>query len=326
MAEKAKMVQSRTDDITQPLRITVLAGGPSRERSVSQASGQAVADALKSAGYEVILADITPDNLSALDLPADVVFPVLHGVFGEDGQVQELLEQRGLTYCGSGPAACRLSMNKYDTKLKMLEAGIPTPAFDIARTVDDIPTARACWTLPVVVKPVEEGSSFGVTIVKEGADLGEVLKRTLQQFGPSLVEQFIDGRELTVGILAGKALPIIEICPTQPFYDYEAKYYANDTKYIFLKDLLEPVYRKIQDLSVLAAAELGLRDFCRVDWRLDRNQNPFLLEVNAIPGFTGHSLLPKAAAEAGLDMVKLCKTIVELALARKQAPAGVAVK
>jgi D-alanine-D-alanine ligase len=303
--------------MNQPLRITVLAGGPSRERPVSLISGKYVAQALKSAGFIVTTADITPEDLSALDIPADIVFPVLHGRFGEDGEVQEIPEKRGLPYCGSGSQACRIAMDKYKSKQRMVELGIPTPAYDVARTPADLARVRACWPIPVVVKPIEEGSSFGVTIVQKAGDFERVVRETLENFGPVLVEDFIAGRELTVGILANKALPIIEIRSNRAFYDFEAKYNDTQTEYTFIEDLPKILYEEIQDLSVRAAAGLGLRDFCRVDWRLDAENRPFFLEVNAIPGFTDHSLLPKAAKQAGKDMVSLCKTIVEMALKRK---------
>ncbi|MFA5863529.1 MAG: D-alanine--D-alanine ligase [Phycisphaerae bacterium] len=298
-------------------RVTVLAGGPSRERPVSQVSGKAVADALKTAGFKVTLADILPDDLAALDIPGDVIFPVLHGQFGEDGRLQEILEERGLTYCGSGPQACRLAMNKHHSKLKMLELGIPTPKFDIVEKIEDIRKAKCCWSIPVVVKPVEEGSSLGITIVQRAEDLEKVIGQTLEQFGVVMIEEFIDGRELTVGIFADNALPILEIRSNRQFYDYQAKYNDPKTEYTFIKDLPKELYIEVQELSVRAAKGLGLRDFCRVDWRLDANDRPFFLEVNAIPGFTDHSLLPKAAAMAGYDMVNFCKTIVEMALQRK---------
>ncbi len=305
--------------MNQSLRITVLAGGPSRERPVSLVSGKYVAEALKKAGFTVTMADISPNDLSALDLPADVIFPVLHGRFGEDGELQEILEKKGLAYCGSGSTACRITMDKNKSKRRMTELEIPTPAYDVALTPADVAKVRACWPIPVVVKPIEEGSSFGVTIVRRSEDLEGVIRETLEKFGPVMVEDFIDGRELTVGILADKALPIIEIRSNRGFYDYEAKYSDSGTEYTFIDDLPKVLYDQIQDLSVRAAAGLGLRDFCRIDWRLDRENRPFFLEANAIPGFTDHSLLPKAAKQAGLDMVKLCKKIVEMALIRSKA-------
>lgn len=310
---------SRLEKMCGSLKITVLSGGPSRERPVSLISGQAVARALELAGHRVTIADIKPDDLSALNIPADMIFPVLHGVFGEDGQVQQILEDHKLLYCGSGPEACRNSMNKYTTKVRALELGIPTPAFDLVTSAKDIPTGKSCWSIPVVVKPTEEGSSFGVTIVQSAVELEVIISQTLSQYGPTLIEEFIDGRELTVGILGDKALPIIEIKPKRAFYDYEAKYNASDTGYIFVEDLPKEVYAKVQELSVKLAMGMKLRDFCRVDWRLDQKLEPYLLEVNAIPGFTDHSLLPKAAGKAGLTMVDLCQMIVQMAVARGKA-------
>lgn len=315
----AEMAGGRRLDTLQPLRITVLAGGPGRERPVSQVSGKAVAAALEAAGFVVTLADISPTDLSALDIAADVIFPVLHGRFGEDGDLQAILEKRGLTYCGSGPEACRTAMNKHLSKATVVELQIPTPAYAVMASLDDLEKTRACWSIPVVVKPVEEGSSFGVTIVRKAADLPRVLRETFEQFGPVMVEDFVDGRELTVGILADKALPILEIRPKHDFYDYEAKYSDVGTEYTFVDNLPKDIYENIQEMSVRAAKGIGLRDFCRVDWRLDRLNRPFFLEVNAIPGFTDHSLLPKAAAAAGFDMTRCCKLIVEMAQARSRA-------
>jgi len=309
----------QTMEMKQVKRVTVLAGGPGRERPVSLVSGKAVAKALEAAGFIVTMSDVGPDNLSGLDIPADVVFPVLHGRFGEDGELQAILEKRGIPYCGSGPEACRIGMNKHLSKARVIAHGIPTPQYEVIEKKEEIARGRACWPIPVVVKPTEEGSSFGVTIVQKAEELTDVIGRTLEQFGPVMVEEFIDGRELTVGIFGDKALPMLEIRAHRAFYDYEAKYNDSGTEYLFVRDLPAEVYGKIQALSVQAAQCLGMRDFCRVDWRLDKNNNPYFLEVNAIPGFTDHSLLPKAAGEAGFDMVKLCKTIVEMALKRSKA-------
>ncbi len=306
---------------SQNLSVVVLAGGPSRERDVSQSSGQSIANALKEAGFNVILADITPDNPDALDIQADVFFPALHGEFGEDGQLQAIMERRNLIFCGSPSHACQLAMNKYKAKLKILELNIPTPRFDFAEKEQDISSASACWSMPVVVKPITQGSSLGITIVRDASELKGVIEKTLNDYGPVLIEQFVEGRELTVGILAGKALPIIEIRTQREFYDYDAKYQDDETEYIFVEDLSETMYKHIQELSLIAAQGLGLRDFCRIDWRLSTQNQPWFLEANAIPGFTEHSLLPKAAQQAGYSMPELCKTIVELAMERNNASA-----
>ncbi len=304
------------------LKITVLAGGPSREREVSQASGACVAAGLSAAGYKVELADISSDNLVALENGSDVFFPALHGEFGEDGQLQQLMEDRGLVYCGTGSEACRVSSDKCASKKLFLENDLPTAAFDFAAHRDDVHRAGSCWSMPVVVKPVAEGSSIGITIVREADTLRDVVGKTLEEFGPVMVEQYLGGRELTVGILGGRALPVIEIRPDGEFYDYFAKYDSDATQYVFDIDIREDFYRSIQEQSVLAARVLGMRDFCRVDWVLDDADSPFLLEVNAIPGFTDHSLLPKAARHAGLDMPSLCGRIVEMTVARTRGHAS----
>jgi D-alanine-D-alanine ligase len=298
------------------LDVTVLAGGPSREREVSLCSGRAVATALSQAGYNVRLADIGPDNLAVLDQPTDVFFIALHGNFGEDGELQKIMEERGLTYCGSGPTACRLAADKHETKVLFVKNGIPTPRFAVAGTVNEIRSAVGCWTLPVVVKPVSEGSSIGTTIVRESALLRETIEKCFSSFGSVLVEDFIEGKELTVGILGGKALPMIEIRPAVQFYDYQAKYDRDDTEYLFDLGMDRQTYERVQCLAERSAEVLGMREFCRVDVMLDQNGNPYFLEVNAIPGFTEHSLLPKAAHKIGLDMAGLCSHIIELTMAR----------
>ncbi len=294
----------------------VLAGGSSREREVSFESGKAVTKALIEAGFEVETSDITSDNLSALDSSVDLFFPVLHGTFGEDGQLQEIMEKRNLRFCGSPSSACKIAMNKYECKLKVLDLGIPTPRFDIARTKDEIQTAKACWSLPVVVKPVTEGSSIGITIVKEAEELEAVIEKTLADYGPIIVEQYISGKEITVGILKDTPLPIIEIKTQREFYDYEAKYIDESTEYIFTEDLPKDVYEYLQRASLEIYHHIGMRDFARIDWRVDEENRPFFLEVNPIPGFTSHSLLPKAANKAGFPMPTMCKIIVESAMER----------
>lgn len=300
------------------INITVLAGGPGRERAVSLASGRETADALETAGYNVTLADVSGNDLSALDLPTDVFFIALHGTFGEDGKLQRILDERNLLYCGSGPEGCSLSIDKNKSKLIFRANDIPTPAFATVFSVDQMRFARACWSMPVVVKPVCEGSSIGTTIVERAGALDETIEQTLSDFGPVLVEEFIGGKELTVGILADRALPVIEIRPDGQFYDYDAKYHSSATQYLFDIDIEPELYARIQELALRAASVLGMRDFCRVDVLLDDQDRPYVFEVNAIPGFTSHSLLPKAARRTGLEMPALCSKIVEMALKRSE--------
>lgn len=298
------------------LKITVLYGGPSSEREVSLKSGAAVASALESLGHDVHRVDLKPDDLSALDRPADMVFIALHGAFGEDGKLQAILEQRGIRYCGSGSAASALAMDKVAAKCRFIEWQVPTPAFDVV-TADRIDRVLESRTPPVVVKPVAEGSSVDCCIAPDGASFRSLLAELTARYPRCLVEQYIKGVELTVGILGDEALPPIQIRTRRSFYDYQAKYIDNDTEYLFDIDLPKSVIERVQALSVRAHQALGCRDFSRVDWMIDgQTHEPYALEVNTIPGFTDHSLLPKAAGRVGLDFAALCQRIVDLACQR----------
>ncbi len=299
--------------MTQRLNITVLTGGPSSEREVSLKSGQAVANALRGLGHQVTASDITPEDLHALDIPADLVFIALHGAFGEDGRIQRLLDERGLRYTGSGAEASALAMDKVASKCRFVECEVPTPRFDVV-TPERVEKAAAMWPVPAVIKPVGEGSSIDIRIVHSRAELGSSLAELTGRYGRCLLEQYIVGPELTVGVLGEQALPVIEIRTTREFYDYQAKYIDNDTQYLFEVDLPAAVLEEVQRLSVAAHQSLGCRHFSRVDWMIDAATNqPYALEINTIPGFTDHSLLPKAAARAGLGFPELCRRILELA-------------
>ncbi|HUU81937.1 MAG TPA: D-alanine--D-alanine ligase [Phycisphaerae bacterium] len=313
------------DSASKPVRkqktldLTVLAGGPSAEREVSLQSGAAVTAALVRLGHRVNVRDINPENLSALDVPADFVFIALHGAFGEDGQVQDLLARRGIAFCGSDAAASALAMNKAAAKARLVEAGVPTPRYHVFRH----PRARCaadrlgCWRLPVVIKPVNSGSSVDTYIARDAFAFQSMLERVSGRHGTALIEQYVHGPELTVGIIGDQALPVCQIRTRREFYDYQAKYIDDDTEYLFDIDLPADLLRRIQDLSVKAHDALGCRDFSRVDWMVDaRTLEPYVLEINTIPGFTSHSLLPKAAARVGISFDQLCQRIIELGLAR----------
>ncbi len=302
--------------VSRALKITVLMGGSSAERQVSLVSGSAIADALESLGHQVHRADINPDDLSVLDLPADVIFIALHGTFGEDGQLQASLEKLGIRYCGSGSDASAKAMNKVAAKCTFIEACIPTPRFDIARK-KRIWEATACWSLPVVVKPIAEGSSVDCNIVCEYDEFRPTVERLIRKYGTCMIEQYVKGPELTVGILGSDPLPVCQIRTRRQFYDYQAKYHDDDTEYLFDIELPDELLSQVQQLSVRAHEVLGCRDFSRVDWVVDEvTGQPYILEVNTIPGFTDHSLLPKAARRAGLSFAQLCQRIVELTLQR----------
>ena len=307
-----------------PLNITVLMGGPSSERDISLLSGEAVASALESCGHRVTRADITPENTAALDCPGiDVVFIALHGDFGESGRVQELCEARGLPYIGSDPRASELSLDKAAAKQRFRRAGLVTPDWVVVEEYDppaDTAARLAELPLPVVVKPVDGGSSVDVTIARDAPARDAALADVLDTYSRAMVERFVEGRELTVGILDEQVLPVLEIIPPGRFYDKRAKYTDCGTRYVFDHGLDERTAAAVQDHALRAHRELGCRDLSRVDFILDRTGGPVVLEINTIPGFTSHSLLPMAAAEAGISFERLVDGIAAMAAAR--APAG----
>ncbi len=298
-----------------PLDITVLAGGPGVEREVSLMSGRAVHATLARLGHRVALRDISPDDLSALHRPADVVFIALHGEFGEDGSVQRALDKLGVPYCGSGAAASALAFDKPASKEVFARHGIPTPDYHVVR--GDLGTIR----LPSVIKPVASGSSVDVTIAHTRRQLIDAVDHLVRQTGTALVESYINGPELTVGILGDRALPVCQIHTRREFYDYQAKYIDDNTQYRFDIDLPDDLLAQIQAFSLRAHQLLACRAFSRADWMIDgRSLQPYLLEINTIPGFTSHSLLPKCAARAGIGFDELCGRIIELSLAEQESP------
>jgi D-alanine-D-alanine ligase len=296
--------------------ITVLLGGPSEEREVSLNSGRAVASALRRCGHRVTTSDISSHDLSALGRSADLTFIALHGSFGEDGQLQAILEERSLPFVGSNAAASRLAMDKAASKRRFTDCGIPTPAYTVVHARQINQTVN-CWKLPTVIKPVDQGSSVDTMIARDAFGFQSAVERVIRKYGSCLIEEYIKGPELTVGILGNDALPVCEIRTPREFYDYKAKYIENTTEYLFDLDLPEALLNEVQRLSLEAHRALGCTDFSRVDWMVDRaSGRPYVLEVNTIPGFTDHSLLPKAAAQAGLSFDQLCQRIVEMAMAR----------
>lgn len=302
------------------LKILVLAGGPDRERDVSIQSGKAVADALREAGHEVIEHDIDPADTSALDVfeqwPGDVIFPVLHGKWGEGGGLQRILDARRLPYVGCGGPVAELCMDKHRTKLVLDQQGIATPPYELL-TVGQ----SSSLALPVVVKPTDEGSSIALSICQTKEEVSAAHHRMRDVYSKVLVEKYVKGRELTVGIIsraeAGDwALPTIEIVPASTFYDYQAKYESNDTAYRFDIDLPEQVLNEVRAMALRAHRALGVRHLSRVDFMVDQTSRPWVLEVNTMPGFTSHSLLPMAAREAGLSMSALVDRLARLPLSR----------
>jgi D-alanine-D-alanine ligase len=307
--------------ITMPVdlknkKITVLMGGPGSERKVSLASGAGVANALRSLGADVTEVDVTgPDFV----LPAgtEVAFNVIHGTFGEDGQVQRILEARGVPYTGEGVAGSELAIDKIATKKRFIERGVPTPAYEIL-----LDGAAPKLTIPYVVKAPREGSSVGVFIVRDSAKVNDTLHEAREYASELLVEQFVAGRELTVGIVGDQALPIIEIKPAKDFYNFDNKYPFLNPKAGGSADHLCPaplspeVTNRIQQIALDAKNALDLEVYSRVDFLLTETGEPFVLEINTIPGMTQVSLLPEAAAAAGMSYAALCARVIELSLAR----------
>ena len=303
-----------------PLDILVLMGGPSRERDISLVSGEAVAGALESLGHRVRRADISPADTSALDGEApDVVFIALHGAFGEDGQVQRLCEARDLPYVGSDPHASALAMDKAAAKQAYRRAGLATPdwvVIDEAGPIDRRAEQVASIGIPCVVKPLDGGSSVDVIIATDPETRDAAVTDLLDIYTRGMVEQFIGGRELTVGILGERALPVIEIRPGRGFYDYQAKYADDATEFLFDHGLDAAVVTALQTAALAAHRVLGCRHMSRSDFLLDDDGRAWLLETNTIPGFTGHSLLPKAAAHEGIAFGRMCEMLLKMAMNR----------
>lgn len=303
------------------LRVLVLCGGESPERAVSLDSGRAVFAALRQAGANVSFAPLERDDLSGVDLDAvDIVFNACHGAFGEDGVLQELLARRGVVLTGSGAAACELAFDKVRSKEAFVSRGVPTPAWTVAMQPAEAQQRleEGVLRLPVVAKPARGGSSQGVTLVREAPALPSAVASALAYGDVVLLEHLVAGRELTVGLLGQRALPIIELETKRSFYDYDAKYRDDDTTYLCPAPLDPVAAAAVAEAGRAAFAAVGGRDLGRVDVILDAQGTPQVLEVNMIPGFTSHSLLPKAAAEAGLPFGELCLELLRLAWERRE--------
>ena len=291
------------------LRVTVLAGGPSAEREISLASGSAVAHALRQRGHDVFVSDIGPQMLDALDREADVVFPALHGTFGEDGTVQRIMEQRKIRFVGSGSEASSLAIDKVATKKAAAGIGVPTPAYEVIT-----PPAQPSLPLPLVVKPIAEGSSVATSIARQPGDLDNAIAAVAKTYCQALVEQFVPGDELTVGFLGPRPLPPIRIKPRRDFYDYQAKYEDDHTEYLFETGFSTALLEQAAELSRRVFEALGCGHLARIDWIVGPDEQLWFLEVNTIPGFTSHSLVPKAAAKVGIPFDELVERLVRMAM------------
>jgi D-alanine-D-alanine ligase len=302
--------------------IGVLMGGASSERDVSLRTGAAVAGALRGAGHRVVEIDLRTETGRELDRePFNLAFIALHGRFGEDGRLQRLLESRGIPYTGSGPEASRVAMDKVDSKVHFKRKGVETPPHRVILHGESLALWEQCARslgYPVVLKPAAEGSSVGVTVHDDCSTLLDGAAEAFRHGKVALMEKFIRGRELTVGILDGKALPLIEIRPKGKFFDGDAKYRDPETLYLVDPPLTELEKRRVQKVARDAHEALGCEGFSRVDLILTALGSIHVLEVNTIPGMTERSLLPKAARAAGIEFPELCQRIVDLAWRRRR--------
>lgn len=295
--------------------IAVLMGGPGSERDVSLASGNAVLEVLQAQGLNAVGVDVT--NFTP-ELPegCGLAFNLIHGTFGEDGQLQDYLAAQGIPCTGAGAEASRVAFDKLISKHAFTEAGVPTPASETIHR-RDLPCLPKMG-VPCVIKPPCEGSSVGVHIARTEEEAKTALEDAAKYAEEILVEQFIEGKELTVGILNDEALPVVHIAPRSGFYDMSNKYpwMTGDggTDYYCPAELSSSTTLKVQNAALQAQRALNIDAYSRVDVLLDAEDNPYVLEINTIPGMTSSSLLPKAAAEAGVDFAHLCRIIAQRAL------------
>lgn len=299
--------------IPPELDIAVLCGGPGAERAVSLQSGRNVQAGLEQAGVSARLVDVSGESSQIEHLVCDLAVNMVHGEFGEDGKLEEILHRRKISCTGSGAACSRLTIDKAATKHCLREAGLPTPTWVVVESVDE--ASRHNLSFPVVVKPDSGGSSVGISIADDRESLAGAVLSALK-YGPVImIEEFVSGRELTVSMLAEEVLPIIELQVATGFYDYKAKYESEETIYICPAVFSDEMTLSLQKLSSEVFAVLGVRDMARVDLILGPG-GPMVLEVNTVPGFTSHSLLPQAAAVAGYSFQDVCVKLVELAWKR----------
>ncbi len=309
---------SRPDSLPDPGAVGlvgVLLGGPSAEREISLKSGRAVSRALREAGYSVVEIGEEGDIGAGIrSHPLAAAFISLHGRFGEDGTVQGMLEEMNIPYTGSGVEASRRAMNKAAARRLFERAGLPVPPGRVYGPGSG--PRNSPFPLPVVVKPAREGSSIGLSLARTPDEFRAAVARAREHDREILVEEYIPGRELTVGVLDDRPLPLVGIRPGNQFFDFEAKYVPGKSRFEVPAHLPDPQYREIQRLGLAAHRVLGCFSYSRADIILGPGGRPFLLEVNTIPGFTATSLLPQAAAAAGIDFTSLCRRLLAAALTR----------
>lgn len=305
-------------------KIGVLLGGPSTEREISFKSGKAVFNALQQLGLKVEAIDIDTDNIKEnmrliKSRKINCAFVALHGRFGEDGSIQMILETLKIPYTGSGIWASRLAMDKIASRRIFEVYGLKVPRYKTLNKAAYNTKSRIYDSLnfPLVVKPATGGSSIGLSIADKTKKLNKAIALAFSFDENIIIEEYIEGRELTVGILDERALPVIEIIPKKIFFDYEAKYQPGLTDYVVPAKLKERLARKIKDTALAAHRLLGCFGCSRVDMILNKTELPYVLEVNTIPGLTNTSLLPKAAGAIGIPFEKLCLTLIKLAHEKK---------
>ena len=292
----------------EKMKVAILAGGISHEREVSLRSGAAVAKALRSVGVKVLEVDVKERGVK-VPQGTDICFLCLHGTYGEDGEVQAELEAAQIPFTGSGSAASALAFDKLKAKEAMVAAGVP-----MAESMEW--SLENDWKAPYVCKPVADGSSFGVFLVREEADIAPTRKSVGKWKGAMMIERLVVGTEMTVGILGEKALPVVEIRPGKGFYDTKNKYTAGATQYLCPAPIPKEKAEELQTISLNAHRALGCEVLSRVDLILDQEGKATVLEVNTLPGMTDLSLLPKAGRTAGIDFTSLCLKILELSWER----------
>jgi D-alanine-D-alanine ligase len=297
--------------------IAIAMGGPGSERDISLASAKSVRGALAKHGLKLVDIDV---RAADFEVPpgVDLVYNVIHGTFGEDGQLQEILEGKGLPYTGAGVESSRVAFDKVLSKERFVAVGVPTPRDEIYRVSEHGDLGLPEMGMPFVVKPPREGSSVGVHIVREESEWAAAVADAALYGDELLIEEFIEGKELTVGILGDEALPVVHIQPRSGFYDMKNKYpwLADEggTDYFVPADLPEEVTKKVQKAAIDAQHSLNIEVYSRVDLLLDSKNQPYVLEANTIPGMTESSLLPKAAQAVGIPFDELCLRIAELSL------------
>lgn len=293
----------------KPKLIEVVYGGFSGEREVSLKSGVVIAESLEKAGYCVELTDIQSPVWNPKP-GVEFVFIGLHGAYGEDGKIQSKMDDLGISYSGSSSRSSHLAFNKYLSKEVFIKSGLSTPNGVTVSGIEQ--TRQTNFSTPLVVKPVSDGSSLGLEFVDHAEQLESAVQNCMRVTDQVLIEERIYGRELTVGILGDETLPIIEIRPQEGGYNYKNKYTAGGAEHICPAELTGKEQNKVIQLAMAAFRSLGCSHYGRVDIMLDRDSNPFVLEVNTLPGMTEFSLLPEAAQEVGITLPELCSQIVEL--------------